>query len=268
MSQPRKAKFQFLEHLLVLQVHKSTLSNNIGELLWGQINTIVEGANSAAHDSVSGPPSARTGGTIMQNDFHYRAAARVGEWKVKQALINGDLVGYVIHHADEDATEMLKECAKVGMSNAQTHDNKNIVYVNRYDWGHHHGGEDAVETALKKVSAKKKKKGSDDEDEDDEASDLLGSRFMMLDAANVDNFLKLVSNKKPLEGNLYFKLKDNVFGVHVQNDDTEYELGWMVYSGKKHATFTDDDELIGFVYDGTYCALEPFDGKEATYSAE
>lgn len=44
------------------------------------------------------------------------------------------LIGYVLHHVDVSAVDFVRRAAMVGISNGNTHDDKEIVYVNRYDW--------------------------------------------------------------------------------------------------------------------------------------
>jgi hypothetical protein len=54
-----------------------------GEAVWGHLQTVLEGAAATRHDSASGPTLRPPGGTIRQSDFCYRAAVRVGTWKVQ-----------------------------------------------------------------------------------------------------------------------------------------------------------------------------------------
>lgn len=70
--------------------------------------------------------------------------------------------GWVVYHEGADAVEAVRRAAKVshvplssssflrlavewydqvGISNGNNHSDKGIVYVNRYDWGWHHGRE-------------------------------------------------------------------------------------------------------------------------------
>jgi hypothetical protein len=55
---------------------------------------------------------------------------------VTRALIDGIQVGFVVHHESESPLELLKRAAAVGISHGQTHTDKDIVFVNRYDWVH------------------------------------------------------------------------------------------------------------------------------------
>jgi len=222
-----------------------------GELLWGQMHTLIEGFKTKNHDSKQGPRSKRTGGTILQSDFYYRCAARPGLWKVERAFMDDNEVGFVVHHADVSGTDLLKRAATVGISHNQRHENNDVVYVNRYDWSWHHGGEEAVKEILEF------KKGSDSDD-DINSNLLIGGRLMVVDAAYFDALCKHLRNKRPDEGECCeFKLGNAPsFGIHVSMKGTEYELGWLMFSSKQHTKFTNSDELIGIVYDGAYSALE------------
>ncbi|KAL9652004.1 hypothetical protein ABK040_000345 [Willaertia magna] len=231
-----------------------------GELLWGQVQHLIKGHSSAQHDSKNGPVDTSTGGTIIQNTFRYKAAARKGNWVVEKFIQadEGFEAGFIIHHEDISAKDLLDRCKKAGMSSAQ-----DIVYVNRYDWSWHTGSNEDVKDALKPYQDKKKKKKKDDDDEDDEDDEedegYLGGRLQVVDDSQYDCLMKLLaSGKHPKAGeNVQYKTPGgNTFGVHISGDDTEYELGWLIFSGKKHSDFTEDDELVGIVYDSTYCALE------------
>jgi hypothetical protein len=57
--------------------------------------------------------------------------------KVTRAFIDGQQVGFVVHHESVSPLELLKRAAAVGISHGQTHADKGIVYVNRYDWVPH-----------------------------------------------------------------------------------------------------------------------------------
>jgi hypothetical protein len=48
--------------------------------------------------------------------------------------LNRRLIGYVLHHADVSAVDFVRRAAMVGISNGNTHSDKEIVYVGRYDW--------------------------------------------------------------------------------------------------------------------------------------
>jgi len=45
-------------------------------------------------------------------------------------------------------------------------------------------------------------------------------------------------------------------------------LGWLCYSGNKHATHNEADELVGIVYDGAYSALEIAAGQTLKLEAQ
>jgi hypothetical protein len=91
-----------------------------GAVLWGQLHTMFAGSTSASFDGKV-PPSALSGGTILQHVLNYRAAARNGRWKVHRAYSNTGMqddyaepvqhFGYVAHHESIDPMEVLWRCA-------------------------------------------------------------------------------------------------------------------------------------------------------------
>ncbi|KAG2377377.1 hypothetical protein C9374_009288 [Naegleria lovaniensis] len=240
-----------------------------GEILWGQIQCLIKGSKTKAHDGVNGPISSGFGGTILQSEFCYRAAARKGKWVVERFVNSEDkwVGGFIVHHEDISGKELLERCSSIGISLAQSHEDKQIVYVNRYDWSWHSGSSTEVGKELKLYKSHKKKKKDDDEDYrgsdeesgsgyDSEECERLGGNFQMIDASEYDSVMKLLSSKHPEECIQYRAPSGTLCGVHVCGEDTEYELGWLVFSGKKHSDFPESDELIGVVYDSSYCALE------------
>lgn len=176
--------------------------------MWGQIQTLLEGSTSKSHDSTAGPIERPPGGTILMHDFQYRLAARVGTWKVSRIFLKGDHIGYVVYHSDVSPIEFVRRAADVGISNRNDHDDKEIVYVNRYDWSWHHGDSSVVlETFLN--SSKRPRENDDDEsennddDDDDDFVDddeqeedeeglisLMGGRIFCLDAEQFPVFVK------------------------------------------------------------------------------
>jgi hypothetical protein len=91
-----------------------------GAVLWGQLHTVFAGSTSASFDGKV-PPSALSGGTILQHVLNYRAAARNGRWRVRRAYSNTGMqddyakpvqhFGYVAHHESIDPMEVLWRCA-------------------------------------------------------------------------------------------------------------------------------------------------------------
>ncbi|KAL3701534.1 hypothetical protein R1sor_019556 [Riccia sorocarpa] len=141
-----------------------------GELLWGQLQTVFEASKSDQRDTTDGPYESGPSGTILQSSFRYRANARKGVWKVEPVFIDDWHVGYVCHHEDFDGLNVVREAAKVGRSLANDHENRNIVYVNRYDWGRWVGP--SLQVLLDAIGCKK----SEDEILDESPS-LVGYEY-------------------------------------------------------------------------------------------
>jgi len=233
-----------------------------GEFLWGQLQTVIMGHNNITRDSLDrGSVTPLVGGTILQNRYKYRVAARKGKWVVARfSSTSGYVAGFVVHHQDVSAQELLDRCKKVGISNNQGHEDKKIVYINRYDWSHHCGSSQSILDEIRKYNPDFTFPPHPQYASMDVYDEFNGGRFELIDAAQYDNLFKHfaeLNHPTLAECCRYRNLESgSALGVHLSQKNTEYELGWMIYSGEKHADFVDDDELIGFVYDGSYCALE------------
>ncbi|KAG6555789.1 hypothetical protein Mapa_003030 [Marchantia paleacea] len=288
-----------------------------GELLWGHLNTAIEGSMSEDLDTGGGPHESLTGGTIVQHNFRYRAKARKGAWKVEPAFIGDWHIGYVCYHESVNGLDILRQAAKVGISNSNDHENRDVVYVNRYDWGHWHspGLQLVLDTlGLGKSEDDVRNMGPDNPDSD-YLWHLISTRFMMLDPRGLPALIQALKDGEKLQRKNYLfsyppsqesaapatngsvaegeaqnaeadsaapasagnaeadvsvsKIADGSagevgngaaavestsidaskdhFGLNLATKHTEYELGWMLF---------EKGELVGFVYDGEYSALE------------
>lgn len=230
-----------------------------GELLWGQVHTVIEGSTAGEVDTALGPHEvAVPSGTVFTCAFRFRVSARKGAWKVEAAFVDSFQagspprhVGFVCHHVDVDGLEILKRAAELGygVGRTGTFGDLQIVYVNRYDWSglHTPGHELIVDTIEGK--AENPKKDFDDDDDMYYGSLLLG-RFLLVDAGGFANLIQALKDGEKLERKNYVlrnKYNGSNFGAHLVVEQSEYELGWMVFQ---------NGEMVGFVYDGAYSALE------------
>ncbi|GLB42215.1 hypothetical protein LshimejAT787_1102300 [Lyophyllum shimeji] len=240
-----------------------------GELLFGQLQCILEGSNHASHDAMTGPTRLpQGGGTIKQNKFKHRAAARSGRWSVSRIyLANRDqpqpgghtdtynakqrLVGYVLHHEDVSPVEYVLRAAKVGMSDLNQHPDRGIVYINRYDWSWHHGEHYGINVAL----------GPTRSYSVSQVKDLMGGRLIVLDASHTQTFIDTIKTSYPERKcyTLHASSTPGPYGVHLDTAGNfpEYELGWLGFSGRKHEMFPESDELVAIVYDPAYTGFMP-----------
>lgn len=223
-----------------------------GELLWGQLHCIVEGYLANNIDAQSTLPPSFTSGTIIQRNYKYRVKAAKGLWNVREIHSRSERdqpsfhSGFIIYNNERaDPVDILKKCAKVGMHSKPNADNT-IVYVNRYDWSWAHELQDEPEQLLYENL---------DNDLEQKVRNMMGKRIILADASvglavinqfkqNLSGFPKNALIKKSLI------VEQDQIGVHLACPDTEYELGWMVFSSP------DQVELIAFVYDGGYTGLE------------
>lgn len=231
-----------------------------GELLWGQVHTVVEGSTSTELDTTS-------------SSFHYRVAARKGQWKVASAFQDDSEgkpwhIGFVCHHVDVNGLEILQAASKAGIGNAGKFGDFDIVFVNRYDWsGSHSPG---CEVIVEAVTGKKVDIEEDEFEDESYYRSLVYGRFMLVDKQSYPTLVQALKNGERLEERNYVMHDtrsnsfgdsnsqghetsssstnhDQNFGVHLVVENVEYDMGWMAFQ---------DGQLVGFVYDGAYSALE------------
>lgn len=85
---------------------------------------------------------------------------------------------------------------------------------------------------------------------------LVTGRFMLVDALGFPNLVQALKDGQRIEHRNYAFGSSSLasgaencgdFGTHLVVDDSEYDMGWMAFQ---------KGELVGFVYDGAYSALE------------
>lgn len=222
-----------------------------GELLWGQVHTVIGGFASAELDTERGPQE--------EWPFRYRVAARKGQWKVEAAFLDGSEgepwhVGFVCHHVGVDGAEVLRRAAEAGLGGTGRFGDLDVVFVDRYDWsGSRSPGCEVIVQAVegKEVDAE------EEEFEDEQYyRSLVTGRFMLVDALGFPNLVQALKDGQRIEHRNYAFGSSSLasgaencgdFGTHLVVDDSEYDMGWMAFQ---------KGELVGFVYDGAYSALE------------
>lgn len=226
-----------------------------GELLWGQLHCISEGYfNIASNTTTDTVPDSSTGG--MQQHFKYRVKAARGYWHVREIYSRTQLgepsflVGFIVYNNDvADPVQIIKRCAKVGISNKQNHEDKSIVYVNRYDWSWSH-----------KIPEKFEQLFLADLNDDDKANimEMFGGRLILADAVAgsivINQLKRKLCRMNGISRNELIKetltVANTSIGVHLACPNTKNELGWMVFNALNQR------ELVAFVYDAAFTALE------------
>jgi len=244
-----------------------------GEVLWGQLHCICEGYFNGQlnrYDTPQSIPELESEGTIKQRYFHYRCRAVKGDWQAKPYQTRWDLTsepfksGYIIYNIGYNPADILKRCAAVGCSlyQTQTHNDRSIVYVNRYDWSCHHDYEfESKINRLLKINLSISR-------EDDSFERLFHGRIIIVDSNSAMNIIQQwKSNRTELlqsQENIFLNTDNqsnmNPVGLHLSHPNTEYELAWLVFNGDQS-----DSELIAIVYDGSYTSLDGqiiFDGED------
>jgi hypothetical protein len=140
-----------------------------GRLCYGPLAQALEGAlayrdagASAPSDGPSQPAAAPLeGGTVLMRNLNYSCRARNGTWTVSRVYQGHEprlddegnrpagqekwtwysqactvLVSHV--SVASQRLELVNRCVAVGYSLGNQHEDKSIMYVNRYDWSHHH----------------------------------------------------------------------------------------------------------------------------------
>lgn len=264
-----------------------------GVLLWGQLPTVMQGFLEKELDTPLGPyyTNIDSHSTILRHSFRYRAPARKGLWKVEAAFGRkaSRPLGYVCHHVDADGPDLLRRAALVGVSLANEHADRDIVYVNRYDWaqwGCPHAGYQLM-TELQKPEKKpvdkvpkgtkpkpkgskpkaKKKLSKDPEDDYDEYKEaLIMNRFMLVDEQGFPQLVQSLRDGVKLDTKNYL-FKDNKTAIadsprastgtpSSSSDAFGFNLGVGYHDNELGWLAFQNGELVGFVYDGVYCDLD------------
>lgn len=211
-----------------------------GEIIYGHVQCLIEGVKATSRDVPRTIPHARTGGTIIQNDFQYRAAARKGTWKVAkvQKVSNNRDVAFVLYHSDENPQQWVRRAAAVSINHNRPGPDPDVVYVNRYDWGWHHGNDQDVQDFF-------------GVDATSPIQSLKCFHLTVVDAAHALPFLKYLAEGDDIPVRRSVTIRDEqgqTVGVQLWDQLTEYELGWLC--------FNKENELVALVYDHTYSGLE------------
>ena len=234
-----------------------------GILLWGHLHTVFAGSIDPEFqgNAESFPDMLETGGTIMQHPLRYRSAARNGKWKVRK--IYGDRYyageigepkhhfGWIVYHEDVDPLEALVRGSRItpasGISLKNDHVDKDVLYVNRYNWGYHcDPGRVNAEFRHQYRDFIQRSTGAsivnwDDLDHpgDIEGIQLLKFRWsgylMVLDAEQfsddiMPNFIRDCPSSESENVERVFRNKniegeDENFGLYVSKTGTEYDFG-------------------------------------------
>ncbi|KAL0486598.1 Lrriq1 [Acrasis kona] len=212
-----------------------------GEWLWGQIQTVFEGSQSIKTDDSKGMSGS-------DKSMKFCASVESGDWSIKKVFIKPDgevhtnQVGYLIYNSDQDALDLVKRCAKAGFSSQGK--SPNVVFINRYDWSMSHT------PATKLFSALDEEQTKEDDEEDEDARSLMGYRMFFVDKKHFEPFVRCVSkNFHKHEKKCVYKLKEEDVGFHLTMEDTEYDIGYLIFNES-------GDKLLGFLYDGSYSVLE------------
>ncbi|CAM6127998.1 unnamed protein product [Calypogeia fissa] len=260
-----------------------------GELLWGQMHTIISGSTSKEVDTEFGPqqnqksdedpPKAGDGGnnnnTVLECSFRYRVAALKGEWKVEAAFLDDSdrkpwHIGFVCHHVKVDGLEILRRAAEAGLGGNRNFTDLDVVFVDRYDWsGSHSPG---CELIVQAVEGKVVDANEEDFEDEPYYRSLVRGRFMLVDKECFPNLMQALKNGTKLEQRNYVFRSGNHHVGGSSSLDSKSAQGEKLNSDCEDFFGThlvvDDSEydmgwmafqsgkLVGFVYDGAYSALE------------
>lgn len=232
-----------------------------GEFLWGQLHCICEGYFNRFQNHYDTPhlvPTPLEGGTVLQRSYRYRCRAMKGDWQAKLYRTRLTLTsesfdsGYIIYNVHYNPVEILRRCAAVGKSLHQDHNDRSIVYINRYDWSAYHRYK--FESEINQLLGINNNHFNDDSS----SAQLFSGRVMIIDSDAALNIIqqlkshpseilqsqKTVLFETPSESN-------NPVGLHLTIRNGEYEFAWLVFNSDEPSS-----ELIAVVYDGRYTLLD------------
>ncbi|KAL3700506.1 hypothetical protein R1sor_018528 [Riccia sorocarpa] len=228
-----------------------------GVLLWGQMNTVIQGSQSLKLDTIDKPSEISCTRNIIQHAFRFKVAARKGRWRVEPAFMGRTRFGFVCFHEDVDGVDILRRAVNVGISKHNDHDDSAIVYVNEYDWSWSHGPN--VEIILQTLGIDENDASARIVNGEEYYSNLVASRFLLLDEQGYIPLIRSMRNGIRLNTRNYVlghhstaagsfgDGRSNPFGVHLSLGEDSWERGWMVFS---------EGVLVGFVYDGANTGLQ------------
>ncbi|KAF7333442.1 SET domain protein, sequence [Mycena venus] len=251
-----------------------------GELLWGQLASILSGLMTAEHDFPSTDDRAvHGGGTVITQGYTYRAPAKVGVWNIVK--VNGyghpdtPTGSWLAYHSSCDPLELLLLARPVSWDTRSR--NPRVCWVNRYDWGYHcadstragrffadidpDSGWAAASKRQKQLEAagQYRRKKDPDNERWERLEKYDSHNIFLIDAANGPDVIKLLARPSELEtrlekdksSSLYNSKGDaEAFGCHlafIGNDD--WEFARLIFGEEESTTFPGKRELVGFWYD-------------------
>ncbi|KAJ6510856.1 hypothetical protein C8R45DRAFT_1161963 [Mycena sanguinolenta] len=258
---------------------QGSFSITSGELLWGQLTSIVGGLMTSAHDFPSTQDRAVPGGTIYTQGYTYRAPAKQGVWKIARVNGYGDPDAsddsWLAYHSSCDPIELLL-CSRHVCWETRS-DDPLVCWVNRYDWGSNcadpgraarifadidaDSGWAAANAREKRLrdAGKYRRKNHPDNERWERLEDTYSSHnIFLVDAANGPNVLKLLARPSELEARLdgeksssLFKNEEdeNAFGCNLAFIGEEWEFARLIFGEQESSTFPGEKELVGFWYD-------------------
>ncbi|KAK4166937.1 hypothetical protein QBC43DRAFT_332137 [Cladorrhinum sp. PSN259] len=262
----------------------SSFTVTSGVILWGHIIGMHSGAQPGAvfTNSFGASPAPPGRGRLSQLPHTFRSAARIGKWNIRRYLSNwreedglsdGELehAGWVICHEDLDAMAVLRKASGLveepengdGRYWSLHDDYDGVLSIGRYDWEcpgeegefeekFQEWAEPAIGPVVPHESYTPKSNVTPRGyfavvDAQEWGLDLLRAYKRDCDDAAVEGFT-------PVE-RIFEMANGEKVGAYLEIPGADYEYGWLIFSGKKHAQF-EADELVGIIYDGCMERLE------------
>ncbi|KAJ7791472.1 hypothetical protein B0H14DRAFT_3500386 [Mycena olivaceomarginata] len=265
---------------VVQKLQKSFIITS-GEMIWGQLASLLEGMMTSVHDAPTPGvdkvllPSS---GTVAQQGYTFRAAARVGEWKI--AKVNGyghadrEFDSYLVYHSSQSPLDLL--CLARGVTWETRLETPRVCWVNRYDLGYHcandfraarlwgevdpGAGWLAALERYKRLSAvnKSPNEGHPDKEKWKRLHGYASHNIFLVDAADGAEVVKLMARPSELEENLRAEQSssfvasgggEDAFGCNLKFLGEEWEFARLIFSEEDSTVFPGEKELVGFWYD-------------------
>ncbi|KAF7290821.1 hypothetical protein MIND_01323300 [Mycena indigotica] len=234
-----------------------TFEVSSGELVWGQLASILEGIKNPASDQPGeDKASVDNGGTVYTQGWTFRALAKTGVWKIAKVdgfgLPDRPKDTWIAYHSSYSSpAELLSMTRDIDWGNRM--ENPRVCWVNRYDWGSqcsNSSGAARMFAALDPGSAwpvaveRKKRRWQ-----------YAHNNTFLLDAKYAAGLLRTIARPSLLDENLSkgegssFLGGETVVGCHLPITKSEYEFARMIFSEEDSVSVPGKKELVAFWYE-------------------
>ncbi|KAJ7102776.1 hypothetical protein C8R44DRAFT_887512 [Mycena epipterygia] len=239
---------------------KGTFTVTSGELLWGQLTSVLKGLVNPAHDlPTPNEDKAEPNGTVMTQGYSYRALAKVGVWKTDTDSATGLRIPGL--HTTR-LTNLPSNCSFLPEASPEKRAPRTLVLKTARIFAkiNPESGWPAANERHKRLGAVDKYTcaGHPDHDRWQRLSKYDAHNIFLVDAANGAEVLKVLTRPSKLDEHVRAKESSFLsnqdaseskepFGCNLAFLGEEWEFARLVFSESE--TFPGEKELVGFWYD-------------------